>query len=113
MWVVYLLIVYLLNDDGIILPLSPLAFCVSSTPWCSPTQDSITPGLPKARQWHSKVRVSAGKRNQLLGQQQFALELGSLFPEGARGVARVCVCVHYGAQVHLPALLGCDYNCLS
>lgn len=104
-------VVYLLNmEDGIFLPLSPLAFHALSTPWCSPTQDSITSGLPKPR--HSKVRVLAGKRNQFLGQQQFALELGSIFPEGVRGVAGVCVCVcvcvHYRAQVHLPALLGYD-----
>lgn len=104
-------VVYLLNmEDGIFLPLSPLAFHALSTPWCSPTQDSITSGLPKPR--HSKVRVLAGKRNQFLGQQQFALEQGSVFPEGVRGVAGVCVCVcvcvHYRAQVHLPALLGYD-----
>lgn len=87
MWVVYLLN----TEDGFILPLSPLAFHVSSTPWCPPTQDSITPGLPKPR--HSKVRIWAGRRSQLLGQQQFALELGSVFPEGGRGVAGVSVCV--------------------
>lgn len=74
------------------MPLSLLAFHVSSTPWCSPTWDSITPALPKPR--HSKVRVLAGKKDQLLGQQQFALELGSLFPEGIRGVSGVCVSVY-------------------
>lgn len=98
-------------EDGIFLPLSPLAFNASSTLWCSSIQDSITPGLPKPR--HSKVRVLDGKKNLLLGQQQFALELGSLFPEGVRGVAGVCVCVHYKAQVHLSALLGYDCKCLS
>lgn len=53
-------VVYLLNmENGIFLPLSPLSFHVSSTPWCSPTLDSITPSLPKPRK--NKVTTATTK----------------------------------------------------